>query len=321
MIASMNIKILTLLVTIMSLTSCGNSDQHRYQGYVEGDNIYLAAPYSGALIKSCVHRGQNVKKGELLFQLDPDPQSLQVNETAAALKQVEQVYMDLQEPRRPAEIAAIQAQIGQASSQARLAAVRMKRNQTLFDKHVLDKDTLDASRERHQELLYLKAQFEANLKLAQEGSRPAQIKAQEAQIALVKSKMNQTQWQLTQKSVYAPAAGVIFDTYFFPGEFVGIQQPIAALLTPDNIHISFFVPASALPGIRVDQQITFGCDGCAENNVAIISYISPEAEYVPPLVYSRDNRDKLVFRVKAAISDSMKFKPGQPVIVTVPKND
>ncbi len=317
----MNIKTVILLTIIAVITGCGNQDQHHYQGYVESRNIYLSAPYSGALLKACVHAGQHVNKGELLFQLDPNPQSLEVKQTAAELKQAEQVYVDLKQPKRPAEIAAIEAQVGQASSQVALAAMRVKRNQTLYDKRVVAKDTLDASAQQYQEMLYLKAQFEANLALANEGSRPDQIKAQEANIALITSKMNQARWQLAQKRLYAPADGVIFETYFREGELVGVQQPLAALLTPDNIRIDFFVPVEALANMRVGQQIMFDCDGCTKNNQAAIYYISPEAEYVPPLVYSRDNRDKLVFRIKANIHDSVKFKPGQPVVVTVSNHD
>lgn len=315
------IKRLITLITMLALTGCGNSDRHHYQGYVEGRNIYLASPFSGTLIKAYVQRGQHVKKGELLFQLDPDPQSIQVSQAFSGLKQAEQVYHDLKNPKRPPEIAAIEAQIGQVTSQVVLAALRVKRNQTLYDKRVLDKDSLDASIEHYEEVLYLKKQYEANLVLAKEGSREYQIKAQSAQVNQSQSKLKEAKWQLAQKRIYAPADGVIFDIYFKEGEFVGMQQPLAALLTPENIQIDFFVPVEALAGMHVRQNITFDCDGCAKNNQAVLNYISPEAEYVPPLVYSRDNRDKLIFRIKADIHDPTKFKPGQPVIVTVFKHE
>ncbi len=197
-----------------------------------------------------------------------------------------------------------------------LAELRVKRN-----KHVLDKDTLDASLERYHELTYLKQQFEANLALAKQGARVEQIKAQKSQIAVLSSKVNLSRWQLSQKSFYAIADGMIFDTYYKKGEFVDAARPVAALLTPDNIRIEFFVPAEELAYLHVKKKITFDCDGCSKNNQAEINYISPEAEYVPPLVYSRENRDKLVFRIKATIKDAARFKPGQPVVVTVSRHE
>lgn len=311
----------TLFITSYFLTGCGTSDQQTYQGYVEGKNIYLASPFSGRLIDAFVARGQHVNAKELLFKLDPDPQEMTNNEASAALEQAEKVYIDLTKPKRPEEIAAIQAQIGQVNSQIALSALRVKRNQTLYDKHVMDKDTLDAAIERHNELGFLKAQYEANLSLAKQGSREEQIKAQKSQIALFTSRKNKSKWELSQKSIYAPTNGVIFDTYYRKGEFVDAGRAIASLLAPENIRIEFFIPSTALAAIHINQKIIFNCDGCAKNNLATIQYISPEAEYVPPLVYSQNNRDKLVFRVKASIPDAARFKPGQPVMVTVVEHE
>ena len=321
----MKTRIFTTLTLTVALTliliGCGNSDHQSYQGYVAGENIYLASPYSGFLVEVLAGRGQPVRKGQLLYKLDADPQQLLLTEASAGLQQAKQIYNDLKKPKRPEELAAIQAQIEQASAQVKLADLRVKRNQTLYQKHVLDKDTFDASLEHYQESIYLKAQYEANLALAKLGSREDQIKAQQSQIAVLTSKMKQAKWELAQKSIYAPADGVIFDTYFRKGEFVAAQKPIAAVLAPENIRIEFFVPDVGLAALHVGKKITFSCDGCSKNNPAVIHYVSPEAEYVPPLVYSLDNRDKLVFRIKANISNPMNFKPGQPVVVTVSKNE
>lgn len=311
------IRTLFILTLLAGLTACGNSEQ-TYQGYVEAENIYLSSPYSGLLTEAFVQRGQSVKKGDLLFKLDNNPQIMEIKQADAALVQAKQLYDDLRKPRRPPEIAAIVAQISQAETQIRLAGLRVKRNQTLYSKHVLAKDTLDASLERYQELTYVKAQFEANLNLAKLGSRSNQLNAQKAQIILLYAKKNEAEWEIQQKSFYAPADGVVFDTYFRVGEFVGTQRPVAALLTPENTRIEFFVPAAALPNLTVGLRIAFDCEGCSKSNPADIEYISPEAEYLPPLVYSRQNMDKLVFRVKASIPKPNFFKPGQPVVVTVP---
>lgn len=315
--ASMKIKAIAFLLLSGFLTGCGHSNKHNYQGYVEGENIYLASPYSGNLFEALVQRGQRVTKGELLFKLDPYPQQLDIQEASASLKQGKQQEINLKKPRRPQEIDAINAKIGQANEQIALAAIRVKRNQSLYAKHFVDKDTLDASQERYTELTYVKAELEANLALAKEGSRTHEIQAQQAQVSALQAKLKQSEWELAQKTFYAPADGVIFDTYYRPGEFVDNGRPVAALLTPSNIRIEFFVPADGLAALHVGQKIAFECDGCAINNQASITYISPEAEYIPPLVYSRENKDKLVFRIKASIDHAENFKPGQPVVVRV----
>jgi HlyD family secretion protein len=317
----MNIIIPFIAILASLLSSCHKAHHHSYQGYVEGENLYLASPYSGDLVETFVKRGQRVKKGQLLFRLDDNPQLLDVKQDQALLMQAKKVLADLSKPRRLPEVNAIIAQIAQVDAQINLAALRVKRNQELVKKSALDQDSLDASVERFNELKYLKIQTEENLKLAKEGSRPDQIKAQKALVYSLLARVNNDKWKLSQKSIYAPADGVIFDTYFLKGEWVDSSQPIASLLEPNNIRIEFFVPVKELASVHVNQTITFDCDGCTKENKARISYISPEAEYIPPLVYSRENNDKLVFRIKAALNHPEQFKPGQPVIVMVPIHD
>ncbi len=312
----MKIRAVVLILVTLTLSSCNRPEQ-QYQGYVEGENIYLASPFAGTLIKLNAQRGQHVKKGDLLFMLDPNPQDIVVDEANASVLQASKQLRDLEQPRRPAEIAAIQAQISQAEAQVELAEIRAKRNQILYNKHVLDKDSLDASLERHQELLQVKAQFQANLDLARQGARLEQINAQKAQIQALTAKANEAKWELSQKQQYAPDDGLIFDTYFRTGEFVTAQRPVLSLLTPTNTRIEFFVPLNDLNTMYVGQPIDFSCENCKKMKRAVITYISPEAEYAPPLVYSRDNDKKLVFRVKASVKTPREVIPGQPVIVYV----
>lgn len=298
------------------LVGCGRSDHQHYQGYVEGENLFLASPYSGVLVKKLVNRGQSVKKGDLLFQLEDNPEALIIQQTEAELLQAKRIYKDLENPRRLPEVEAIKAQIEQTNTQIRLAELRVKRTKQLYTKNALDKDSADAAQSRYEELQHIKTQYQANLKLAMQGSREEQLNAQQAQIDALIAKLNQAKWQLEQKKLYAPADGVIFDTYFLRGEFVPNQQAVAALLIPDNLRIEFFVPAKALSGLHVGQKLLFSCDGCGKENHAQINYISPDAEYIPPLVYSDSNSDHLVFRVKAKIEHPSQYKPGQPVVVT-----
>ena len=315
----MNIKsgiVLLFLLTILS--GCG-SDKHRYQGYVEGENIYISSSYSGILKKVFVQRGQRVKKGDLLFKLDDNPQTDGIKQIEGLLMQARELHADLKAPLRPVEIAGIVAQIGQANAQLKLANLRVTRYKELYAKHAIDKDSVDAATEKYEQAGYIKAQYEAKLEKGRSGSRVNQIKAQAGVISNLISKLKARQWELAQKSFYAPADGIIFDTYYQLGEFVLPDKPVAALLTNTGIQIEFFAPVDALATLNLGQTIRFEGDGYKTSHEAVIRYISPEAEYMPPLVYSRENNDKLVFRVKAQIKGNpTAFKPGQPVIVTGP---
>lgn len=306
-----------IFMVILLISSCNNNDHQQFAGYVEGENIFLASPFYGVLQKLSVRRGQHVNKGDLLFNLDTNPQILNIAQVQAELEQARSTLADLKKPRRLPEIKAIEAQIEQTNAQIKLADIRVSRYQKLYSKQAIDRDSLDAALATLQQQQDLKLQYESNLALAQLGSRDDQIIAQQKQIDALIARLNEAKWELAQKTLYAPSSGVIFDTYYREGEFVAAQQSVVSLLTPENIHIEFFVPLDYLAKIKVGQKISFDCDGCAKNNSAVISYVSPDAEYLPPLVYSRDNASKLVFRIKAYINNPLLFKPGQPVMVNL----
>lgn len=308
---------INVLILCLFLLACDQSNERSYQGYVVGENIYIGTSYSGILKNLAVQRGQSVNKGQLLFELDPDPQELVIKQFQADLQQAENVLKDLQNPRRTPEIEAIQAQIEQTDAQIQLAEIRVKRNSELYKKMAVDKDTFDAAVAHYNELVKLKAQYEANLRLAKLGSREEQINAQQAQIISLTAKLQEAKWELLQKTAYAPAQGIIFDTYYRVGEFVGSQQSVLSVLTPENVRLQFYVPVEELARLSTGQEITFLCYNCKQRASATIDYISPEAEYVPPLVYTRENRDKLVFRIKAHLPEFGQFKPGQPVTVFI----
>lgn len=312
----MNIKLITIFALFL-MSACDGSQKASYQGYVEGENLYIASPYSGVLLERFIYRGQDVKKGQVLLQLDPYPEADMVKKSEADLLQAKKLLIDLQQPRRPDEIKASEDQIGQVEAQLKLAAIRVSRNTRLVSKGALDKDSLDSSVARYQELEQQKAQYQANLDLAKKGSRENQINAQKAAVEAAVAVLKQSQWQLAQKTLIAPADGLIFDTYYQQGEFVPAQHPIASLLSSKTMRVEFFVPVTIANKLHVGKDVVFSCERCAEENHAMIRYISPEAEYIPPLVYSHENRDKLVFRVKAMIEHPASFKPGEPVMVTV----
>lgn len=308
---------LSFFVLILALMMGCHHTKHQYQGYVEAETLYLAIPFSGLLQTMHVQRGAHVQKGQLLFDIDPNPQAFGLEQAKANLKRGEETWIDLTKPKRIPEVDAIRAQIAQVNAQISLAAIRVKRNQILFDKRVMDRDTLDSALEHLQEVEALKQQYEANLALALLGARSHQKLAQQAENVSLSSSLAQAKWNLAQKQIYAPAEGDIFDTYYKQGEFVSAERPVASLLTRANTRIEFFVPLSDLHDLAVGQKITYFYLNTKDNHTAIIDYISPKAEYMPPLVYSRDNFDKIVFRVKASVRGNNSLISGEPVTVIV----
>lgn len=315
----MRYKLFWLLLCIFLLQGCGRSEHH-YQGYVESDTIYLAQPFAGFLKHRYVHRGEKVKKDQLLFEIDPYPEVYELNHANAALAQGEEILSDLQKPRRVPELDAIKAQLKEIDAEIALATLRLKRNQILLNKKVIPPDTLDAAQAHLDEQLATKMQYEANLALGSLGARENQIDAQIQANKGLKANVEQAQWSLTQKKILAPADGFIFDVFYREGEFVTAAAPVASLLARQDIYIEFFVPLRDLHDLKIGKEITYQYLNQSKKLQACVAYVSPKAEYMPPLVYSNDNFDKIVYRIKAKISGSNDAFPGEPVTVNVESN-
>jgi HlyD family secretion protein len=132
--------------------------------------------------------------------------------------------------------------------------------------------------------------------------------------------LNHSLWALNQKTMNAPVDGVVFDTFYRVGERVDLNHPVLAILNPSNIEVLFYVPETLLSHIKLGEEITFTCDSCEQVTHAKISYVSPEAEFTPPVIYSKDSRDKLVYLIRASMPAdiAIQFHPGQPIDVSLP---
>lgn len=126
--------------------------------------------------------------------------------------------------------------------------------------------------------------------------------------------------RLARRRAVAPADGVIQQVYFRPGETVQPGRPVVALLPPGNFKIRFFAPESVLPTVKYGEVVAVSCDGCEPNLTAKVSFIARSAEYTPPVIYSLEERAKLVFMIEARPDQPEKFRVGQPITVTLPQD-
>jgi HlyD family secretion protein len=228
----------------------GPAEPGFYQGYVEGESIRIGAPVSGTLAALAVRRGQTVRAGDPLFELDRTAETAARDEAAAAL---------------------------------RFAEAQYKRQQELISTRATPVEKLDAARNAYEQ---------------------------------AKATLTRAQHRLVEMAPKAPADALVEDTMALPGDFINAGTPIVSLLRPDKIKLRFFVPEAALAGTRTGRIVTFRCDSCPSDLRARIVYVSPRAEYTPPVIYSVGSRDKLVYMVEAVpIDPPMRLNPGQPVDV------
>ena len=239
------------IVLVLFVVGCSNRSQDRFQGYVEGEFVYVASPIAGQLETLSVRRGQEVTTGQPLFALDETAEK-------AAREQIQAALV--------------------------LSERELARQEKLFRTGVAASQDLDRARStRDQD----------------------------------KKRLDQTDWSFDQKKQAAPQSGLVYDTLFRQGEWVAAGKPVVVLLPPQNIKVRVFVPETRVGAIHYGETAQVKVDGVKEPFVGKVSYISPKAEYTPPVIYSRETRAKLVFMVELIfdVQAAADLHPGQPVDV------
>jgi len=289
-----------------------------FSGYVEADYVMITSTIGGTLTRLEVARGDQVTAGTPLFALDDAAERAARDEAAARLTQAEAQLADLRLGRRQPEIDAITAQRAQAEAALRQSQADYERQLQLRATRVSSQKQLDdarAQRDRDQSRL---AEIDAQLEVARMPAREDEIRAAEAAVTAARAALTQAEWRLGQKTGTAPVAGLVVDTLYRPGEMVAAGLPVVQLLPPANVKIRFFVPEQVVAQITIGQTVRVACDGCGPPVAATVRFVSPQAEFTPPVIYSREQRARLVFMVEARPSERAEtLHVGQPVDVTL----
>lgn len=306
------------LLLLALLAGCEKPANDAWQGYIEGEFVLLASPYAGQLEKLYVRRGDRVEAGKPLFALESESERAARQEAAERLKSAEARLENLQAARRAPEIDALRAQLAQARTAAQLSASQLEQQQKLFKGGFIAESRLDEARSVHERNQGRVAEVQAQLRSARLPlGREAELAAAEGEAAAAKAAMAQAEWRLEQKSVAAPVAALVQDTYFVQGEWVVAGRPVVSLLPPGNLKARFYVSETMLSSMKPGLDVHILCDGCPAPIPAKVSFVSSQAEYTPPVLYSKESRSKLVFLVEARLDPaaSDRLRPGQPVDV------
>lgn len=304
-----------LLIAFALLAGCGNQPNDTWQGYIEGEYVLLASPYAGQLQKLHVRRGERIETGKPVFALEQESERAARLEAEERLKAAQARLGNLKVPKRPPEIEALRAQLNQARAARDLAALQLEQAEKLFKESFVAQTRLDEARATHERELARVREAEAQLKTAlQPLGRDAEREAAESEVEAAKAALAQAAWRLEQKSVAAPVGGLVHETFFVEGEWVPAGRPVAALLPPGNVKARFYVPEASLSAVSVGKDIEIRCDGCPAPIGAKVTYVSNQAEYTPPVLFSRESRAKLMFLVEARLQGTS-LRPGQPVDV------
>ena len=285
----------------------GSKRERLLSGYIEGENLFLSSPVAGTIGTISAVEGTRVAAGAQLFTIDPATLSAQGEQAeanvTAARTQIASAEANARQAQ--AEVAAAAAEAEKDRSDlARLEAVRRD------DAAAVAGKDLDAARA---------ALREANARVAAArrtaDSRRSQVAAARAQAVEAQGGRHEVQIRVNQLSPIAPSAGRVEEVFFQPGEWVSANQPVVSLLPDAKVKVRFYVPEQEVARYRPGRTVRFSCDGCLSGLTATIRYVSPRPEFTPPIIYSRDSRDRMVFMVEAYPKRPADLQPGLPVDV------
>ena len=289
-----------------------------WQGYADADFVKIGPTQQGLLTSVHVARGDKVAAQAPLFDQDATADLAARDQAQDQLGQAQEQLANLQAPGKPTEIALAQANLaGDQAAHDKLAA-DLARNQDLLKTGNATAQLVDQERA---DLATAEAKVSADRAALAQALAPTgrerEITAQQAAVKAARAALDMAQWRLDQRHVTAPAAGTIADVLARPGETIGAGNPVISLLPPENIFVRFFVPEAQLSTVHLGASVSLACDNCPADLSASISFIAPQAEYTPPVIYSDANRAKLVYLVEARPmpQQAALLNPGQPVTV------
>jgi HlyD family secretion protein len=266
-----------LLFALLLLGACGQKKDDAWLGYGEGDNAFISAPQPGWVTKMEVERGRIVRRGDRLFVLDNVRERTGRDQAAAALEEAK-------------------ASLAQERSNLVYAQTELNRQDRLARDHAGTPTQRDLVQNNFRQSV-------------------ARISQLQAQIAQMEASLATADYGLSQREIVAQTEGPVQDIYFREGEYVPASTPVISILPPQNVYVRFFVPESQLSRLHLGQTVKISCDGCGAPVQAHVSFIAQREEFTPPVIFSIENREKLVFKAEARAPGGLKIKPGQPVDV------
>ena len=269
-------KLVAVSLMAVALAACSEKKDEGWLGYGEGDFAQIAAPQAGWVTNLKVERGTVVKRGDLLFVLDSTQQQASQDQAQAALEQA-------------------RASLKQEQSNLAYTRIELARQESLARAHAGTPTQLDLARTNEQQSV-------------------AKIGQLQAQIGQMEGNLKGAAYGLSQRQIVSQTDGPVQDIYFRPGEYVPASTPVVSVLPPANVYARFFVPETELPKVKLGQQVQVNCDGC-KPMTATITFIAAQAEFTPPVIFSVNNREKLVYKLEARAPGGLSIHPGEPVTV------
>jgi HlyD family secretion protein len=314
-----------LLAAALAVTTaaCRNREDPnliRLNGRLEAPLIDVGPKVTGRVVQVLVREGDRVKAGDLLIRLDLGELALAVERDKAGVEAAEARYKDLASGSRSAEIEAADAQVADRKAAVDLAARELQRQEYLLSRKVAAERDVDRAKT---ELERAQAALETALKqaqLAREGFRKWQTEQARDEVDRARATLRQALTVASESEIRAPADAIVLHRMAEPGLLLPAGQPGLTLAFADRLYVRTFIPEPQLGRVKQGQVAQVSVDAFpGQTFAARVTEISPDAEFTPKAVETRNERVNLVYGAKVDLDAGWKapLVPGQPAEVVV----
>ncbi len=289
-------------------------------GYIEGEYVNIAPIEVARVASEYVRRGDMLKAGDRIATLETTDAEIAVNNAEAALGQANAELANILYGRRPEEIAAIDATLKAAQVQQDDAQRTLNRRKDLNARGFASQADLDAAQTAYDVAASRVTELSSNLAVAKLPARDEEILSARNKVDQAKAALENARWRLEQRQLVAPAAGYVSDIIRRVGDVAGPSAPVVSFLPENAVKVTVYVPEAALSSLALGQELVVRCDGCEKDLSVAITYIAREPEFTPPVIYSLESRQTLVYLIeaRAAHDKPLRLQPGQIVDVDLP---
>jgi HlyD family secretion protein len=298
------------------LSGCSDAPETKPNlGYVEAEWTYVSAPDAGWIVSRPVEQGARIEKGDVLFQLDEENQRANVTEARGRIEQSAAQARNIATGARLAEVQVLKARLAESQAQFRQARRERNRLAPLVGQGVESQSRGDKATADYEVAAAAIVVARANLAIASQAARPEERNAAAANTSIAQAAKASADYRLKQRTVNSVMSGRVQEIFHRVGEFVMPGTPILAIEEDNALKVRFFVPQARLPHIAIGKRVRIKADGLAQSVLGTISFIATDAEFAPPVIYSKDEREKFVFLVEARVPFGKGLHPGLPVEV------
>ncbi|HUX60392.1 MAG TPA: efflux RND transporter periplasmic adaptor subunit [Ignavibacteriaceae bacterium] len=308
--------IITILVAGV-LSGCGGSNNHNKieaSGTIEATNVTVSSKVSGQVLKLNFREGDLVKVGDTLMTIDHDNLSIQLQQAVAGEEQSVAQLQLMKEGARSEDIKQAEDAVKQAKANYDLAKQDRERNEKLFRSKSITQQQFDNIISRYDIASAQLNSSQENLKKMKNFYRPDDIKQAEANVNRQKASVDLLKKYISDSYVTAPISGFIVKKFVEAGESVVPLSSLVMLSNLSYVDLDIYVSEEELGSVKLGQKADVSIDAF-KNKVypGKVIYISPEAEFTPKNIQTKDERTKLVFKVKVHVPNpNFELKDGMP---------